>query len=115
MFFLRILWISIFAFSGIFSSSFGENITGIYDDAFQEKIYVPFEQIIINDIGIFVIIEEIIMPIDQIHHDEYGFYFQRAEFKKCRNGHNVVCLDCSGCGNKQCKWRCQCLPGPRQN
>lgn len=83
-----------------------------------DRIYVLAEQLLLNDSGIFVIMNNGVIPVSQVRYDSNGLYISCDNYtvtnhiKKCPNHHRIVCSKCNGCdqktGHNKCIHRCRC-------
>jgi hypothetical protein len=112
---IRSIWIYIFAFLSLSNLCTGDQIFNSHQEIIEEKLYISIDQVILTKDGMFLMTEKGISLITQLNWDDNGYYLGKVEYKKCYNGHPQVCLDCHGCGNKTCVWRCNCYDGLRQN
>lgn len=112
---MKSIWLSLFVFFSFSNLCMAERIDANQGKVIEEKIYILPDQMILSKEGIFLITDRGLGLITQLNWDENGYYTGNIEFKRCDNGHPQVCLDCHGCGNKKCIYRCNCYWGPRQD
>ena len=104
-----------------FSTLKGENIdftlfnNNDANELYSNKTYLYFDQIIVTANGMFINLEDNILPINRIYYDENGYFTGNVTLKNCDEGHPQVCLDCHGCAHKKCIYHCSCVGGPRQD
>ena len=79
---------------------------------FKQQIRASMDEIIINESGIFLLVDDEIIPFEALHVDKDGFYFNSIEAfgrdRNCLNGHQIWCQLCRGCGVFWCPRSCKC-------
>jgi hypothetical protein len=115
MSFFRAIAISLFAIFSFVNFSVAYEINNASLGTIEKETYFFPNQIVIKDNGMFLVTEQGIGLITKLNWNEEGYFTGNVELKKCHNGPPQVCLDCHGCGNKTCIWRCNCYGGPRQD
>lgn len=76
------------------------------DTSISTKIYVEASSIYINNTGIFLVVDNELVPVDGIGRDESGLYALNPGFEaadqwvcnRCKAVNNVGNRKCTGCG-----------------
>ncbi|CCB87192.1 putative uncharacterized protein [Parachlamydia acanthamoebae UV-7] len=71
----------------------------------EDKIYVDPDQVIFEKNGLFISVEGSILPINQLNHDEEGFYFCPEDINSIQSPKEWACLVC---GHDNWFWKKRC-------
>jgi hypothetical protein len=76
----------------------------------EDKIYLAPENVLITQEGIFYVQSNKIIEVDAIYTDCEGIYMRGKEKadNRCGNGHPLYHIECGGCANWWCNFRCKC-------
>jgi hypothetical protein len=107
----RSLWMYLLLFLNISIFCVAEEVFSDSVETVEEKIYVPHDQILLTNEGIFLIKGNTLIPVPQLNCDEHGIYVPPALFAanpRCPKGHVIRCWRCYGCSWRRCEYSCQC-------
>lgn len=78
----------------------------------EDKIFINENELLVTEEGLFVASNDLCCQISVLHSSKEGIFFFPSSilglYRRCQNGHPILCDPCNGCARLLCDYRCAC-------